>query len=239
MKKILALTMTLILILTLLAGCGNSNDNNGSSSNTGNENGNSPTSTTEEQTTSDIPQKGGFDAEEAAKNFKVTEYKINDRFNYYAVYIVKNTSEFTLDINGKIEAFNGTDIVGAKEGGEYAIPAGKEIVLAYSFDESFSKTEYKFTAQVSSLYKGVTQDLTFTSSTAKNKEILTVTNNGTLDAEFVQATVLFFKNSNLVFLNTAYVSSGDALKPNESKSTEIACSEVYDSIQVFLTGRSK
>ena len=238
MKKTFAFIVILALLIFVLAGCGNLNRKNGGAGNTGSGNGNE-SSTSEKQATSGTPKKGGFDAEEAAKNFQVTEYKINDQFKYYVVYVVKNTSDVTLDINGKIEAFNGDTIVGAKEGGDYAVPAGKEVVLAYSFDESFSKTEYKFTAQVSSLYKGVTQDLNFTSSTAKNKEIITVTNNGALDAEFVQATVLFFKNSELVFLKTSYVCAGEALKPGESKSTEISYSETYDSIQVFLSGRAK
>ena len=202
------------------------------------ENNTNENNTAENETNPVIPKDVGFNAEEAAKNFQVTEYKINDKFHYFAVYVVKNTSEVTLDINGNIEAFNGESIIGAEEGGQYAVPPGKEVVLAYSFDESFTETKYKFTAQVSSLYIGVIQDLSFDSNTAKNKEIITVKNNGTHNAEFVQATALFFKNSKLVFLDSTYICNSDVLKPNESKSAEISCYESYDSIQVFLNGRA-
>jgi hypothetical protein len=237
MKKTLSFIITLAMMLTLITGCEDFiNDTNTEAGSTDSANEND--STTEEDPTSSIPKEGGFDAKEAAKNFQVKEYKINDSFNYYAVYVVKNTSDVTLDINGKVETFDGESIVGAKEGGEYAVPAGQEIVLAYSFDESFTKTEYEFTAQVSSLFKGVTQDLSFTSTTAKDKEIITVTNNGTLNAEFVRATVLFFKDSELVFLNTTYVSNSDPLKPDESKSVELSCYEIYDSIEVYFSGRA-
>ena len=237
MKKI-AVAMLAIVLMVVVSSCSFIKDSDMLSNKKTSPPNEIENSTTEDQTTPIIKKDNSFDAAEVAKNFQVTEYKINDQFHYFAVYVVKNTSEFTLDINGNIEAFNGENIIGAKEGGEYAVPAGKDIVLAYSFDESFTEAKYKFTAQVSSLYVGVTQDLSIDSTSAKNKEIIKVTNNGTHDAEFVQATVLFFKNSKLVFLNSKYICAGDNLKPNESKSAEVSCSISYDSISVFLTGRA-
>lgn len=87
-------------------------------------------------------------------------------------------------------------------------------------------------------YVSVTQDLIFESSAAKDKEIVTVTNNGSIPAIYVEAHVLFFSGDVLVDYSSAFFSDNDyELKPGKSITEEVRCWEPYDSFLIVLTDR--
>lgn len=68
---------------------------------------------------------------------------------------------------------------------------------------------------------------------------VTVTNNGTYPAQFVEAYALFFdSNSNVVYSNSGYVTDNDSeIKPGATLSEQIDAYKSFDSVKVYFTGR--
>lgn len=145
-----------------------------------------------------------------------------------------------MEISGSLKTFDASGaLLGAKSTSEEAVAPGTETLLVFMLDEQFAKTEYEITVEEETWYTCVTQDLTYESSTAKKKEVMTVTNNGSIPAEFVEGLVLFFSGDKLVGYSSTYFTDNDSeLKPGKSITKEISCYETYDSFLVFFTGRA-
>ena len=72
----------------------------------------------------------------------------------------------------------------------------------------------------------------------KKKEIVSVTNNGTEAAEFVEGYALFFEGDTLVDFEDAYFTDDDSeIKPGKTITKELECSKNYDSVKIYFTGR--
>jgi len=238
-----AFLLILVFALTLLTACTNENNKNNGENNT-------PTSQGENKTDKDddnegkdtkASQKKLFDAEEIAKNLNVKQYSFSDSRKSHVFLVVENTSEYTLVINASITALDSSgNPLGAKDSGDNDVPPGQKTLLGASFDDKFDKIEYEFSVAEERLYKPVTQDLSYKSTTATKKEVVTITNNGENDAEFVQGHMLFFKGDTLVWYDMSYFTDVDSqIKAGKSLSKELTCSQAYDSTIFVITGRSK
>jgi hypothetical protein len=186
-----------------------------------------------------VDSKNDFDAEGIAKALEVIQRKY--RYSYFTgvILIVKNTSDFTLEISAELETFaaNGR-ILAHKSSTVNAVGAGQMTILDFSLDEDFAVSKYKLSVVPEKYYKSVTQDLTYTYSSAKNKEIITVTNNGNIPAEFVRGNVIFLKNEIIVYMDQESFTDNDfELKPGKSITKEAYCSEEYDSFIIIFAGR--
>ena len=128
--------------------------------------------------------------------------------------------------------YNGTDAE------EYAFEKGTKTMVYFSLDEKFVRTEYEIIVSEEDYFECVVSDLSYETVTAKHKEIVSVTNNGSEPAEFVQVYVLFFKGEKVVEIDHAYYTDDDfELKPGKTMTKELECYEDYDSVQIFLMGR--
>ena len=105
-------------------------------------------------------------------------------------------------------------------------------------DEKFARMEYELSVKEEKYYDCVISDLSYESVSAKDKEIVSVTNNGSEAAEFVEVYALFFKEGKIVdFDSTYFVDDDYELKPGKTITEELHCYEDYDSVEFFLTGR--
>ena len=196
----------------------------------------------EDPTDTDTPDKrptGSFDEEKVISQLEVTEYSYKSSGWYYAFLAIKNNSEFDISVSVDVK-FYGKDgeLIGAKHGEQEAFESGTEILMYFMPDEAYDKMEYELTVSEEDWYECVVSDLTYESVTAKNKEIVSVTNNGTEAAEFVEGSALFFKGDKVVGFSWTYFTDDDSeLKPKKTITQELDCYDKYDSVKFFFTGR--
>lgn len=214
-----------------------------------------PTTNADEQTEEKTPQtesedittqpattgieKGSFDAEEVISQLEVTTYSYSSRYYEYAFLEITNNSEFDLDVSAEVKFYDASgNLVGAKSGSQEAFQQGTSILMYFMPDESFATMDYELSASEEEWYDCVVADLSYESTPAKDKEIVSVTNNGTKAAEFVQAYILFFNGDKIVGFDWTYFTDDDSeLKPGKTITEEMDCYESYDSYKIFFTGR--
>lgn len=185
---------------------------------------------------------GGGSKTDYSRQVRVmNEYSYTNSLGKELLYlIVQNDSNKTLDISANVKALNTAGhLVGAKTDSEKCVPAGEKTILSFSFDEPYSKIEYVLDASVSR-YTPVIQNLSYVSQSALDKEIVTVTNNGNVVANFVKVHCLFFDGDELVYYNSSYFTDSDyELKPGKEITKELRSYSDYDSTVIILTGRGK
>lgn len=182
---------------------------------------------------------GKFDEETVLSQLEVAEYSYSNDFWNYSFLVIKNNSEYTLDISASTKYYDASGaLVGAKENEEMAVGSGSEICLYFMPDEKYAKMEYELSVNETEWYESVTQDLSYETVAAKDKEIVSVKNNGSKAAEFVQVYALFFNGENAVGFNSSYFTDDDSeLKPGKTITKELDCYEDYTSVRFFIAGR--
>lgn len=181
---------------------------------------------------------GKFDEEAVLSKLEVTKYSYSVRSFHYAFLVIKNNSEFDLDISAEMKFYNDGNLVGSRSTSQEAVEAGTETILWTMPDEAFTDIEYTLEAKEESIYECVISDLSYETTSAKKKEIVSVTNNGTEAAEFVAGYALFFEGDTLVDFDDTYFTDDDSeIKPGKTITEELKCSQNYDSVKIYFTGR--
>lgn len=182
---------------------------------------------------------GKFDEKTVLSQLEVTEYSFSTDFWNYSVLVIKNNSEFDLSISASTKYYNSAGaLVGAKENEESPVASGSEVCLYFMPDEKYAKMEYELSVEEEEWFESVVHELSYESSPAKNKEIVSVKNNGKEAAEFVEVYALFFNGDKPVALSSSYFTDDDSeLKPGNTITKELDCYEDYTSVRFFLTGR--
>ena len=182
---------------------------------------------------------GSFDEDEVLSKLDVSEYSFSNDFWNYSLLTIKNNSEYTLEISAATKYYDAEgNLVGAKDSSESAVGSGEEILLYFMPDEKYAKMEYELSVSEDEWCESAVSDLRYESVSAKNKEIVSVTNNGNRAAEFVEVYAVFFNGDTPVGLESWYFTDDDSeLKPGKTITKEMECYEDYTSVRYFLTGR--
>lgn len=131
------------------------------------------------------------------------------------------------------------NLIGAESNEVYAFEAGTETLPSFNADEEFASMTYELTIEQEDYYDCVVSDLNYETVSAKEKEIVSVTNTGKKAADFVEGYMLFFKDGKIVdFTTTYFVDNDDELKAGKAITKEMECYEEYDSFLLFFTGRA-
>ena len=180
-----------------------------------------------------------FNADEVLPLLKVTEYSYDTGFWHYAFLVIENTSNFNIKVTANVKFYNeANELIGAQSADQDAFEKGTKIVLYFMPDEVYTRMEYELSVREEDFYDCVVSNLSFESVSAKNKEIVSVTNNGSEEADFVEGYALFFKEDKVVgFDSTYFIDDDDELKAGKTITKEINCYDEYDSVQFFFTGR--
>lgn len=201
------------------------------------ENGNSVPAVSPAKST---PANGGeFDSAAIVEALEVEEYFFEGSYGGPSIFmLITNTSEYTLSISANYMVYGPNKaLIGAKDANASTVPAGEIAFLEFRFDEKFSSGNCEISVSEEKWNVPASQNLSFTSSKAKEKEIITVTNNGDISVHFVTADILFFKGEDVVEREYGYFTDPDGeLKPGKSLTQEARCSEDYDKIVVVLSG---
>lgn len=247
------------MVVMIFCGCGVPNNSSESNSISDSENETTtkqsiiPKNTTEDNTAEtskdskpdeniEINNSGNaFDSELIASELSAEIYSYKSSTGRYnVILVVKNTSQFTINISANLRTFdNSGNMLSAKSDSVSAIPPETETILTFLLDEAFSDVEYDFEVKKGS-YIGVIKNLTYTHNSAKNKEVISITNNGDISARFVKAHLLFFMGNELVYYNSSYFTDSDSeIKSGKTISDEVSCRYDYDGFMIFLTGYGK
>ncbi len=180
-----------------------------------------------------------FNEKEVLSQLEVTAHSFSNDYWNYSFLIIKNNSPYTLEISAATKYYDAAgNLVGAKDSGESAVGSGSEICLYFMPDERYATMEYDISVKEDEWYESAVGDLTYESVTAKDKEIVSVTNTGTRPAEFVEAYAIFFNGDTPVGFETTYFTDDDSeLKPGKTITKEMDCYEDYTSVKFFFTGR--
>ena len=89
-------------------------------------------------------------------------------------------------------------------------------------------------------YLPVLSDLSVVANVNDKNVTLSATNNGTYNAQFVEAYGLFFDaDNNLIYVDSGYIVDDDSeIKAGDTISKQLNCNGLYTDLQIFLTGRS-
>lgn len=180
-----------------------------------------------------------FDESKVLEQISIEEFTYSPGGWYYAFLILKNNSAFNISVSANVDFFDAKEnLIGTENAEQEAFEAGSEIIMYFMPDEDFKRIEYELSVSEEDWYKCVRSDLSYETTDAKNKTILSVTNNGDEPADFVQGSVLFFKGDSVVGFGQAYFTDDDfELKSGKTIKKEIDCYDKFDSYKVFLTGR--
>jgi hypothetical protein len=97
--------------------------------------------------------------------------------------------------------------------------------------------ECEFAASDESYYSPIVSSLVMEVSPAKEKAVISVTNNGDKPAQFVKFTAIFFKGDKPVYIEWGYCVDDDSeIKPGKTQRSEATSFEKFDSVKVYLTG---
>ncbi len=166
-------------------------------------------------------------------------YNYSTKYYNYIFLEITNNSEYDICLSANVKFYNGDALVGAKGDTQYAFEAGTQRLLTFSVDEEVTEISSNYTAKQEDFYSCVDSTLSYETVSAKNKEIVTVTNNGDKTAEFVRGDILFFNGDILVDHGFAFFNGNDfKLNPGTSISKEISCYEPYTSVKFYISSRS-
>lgn len=175
-------------------------------------------------------------------SLSITDYYYESRFGLsYHILEITNNSPRTIEISINETGLNEKgDVIGASSTSVDDLPSGCTIFLKNIFLNVSGIKHFNTTIQTKEekYYVPVLQNIEVSTSNLGDKVIVTAKNNGTLAAEFPEATAIFMKNGKVVDVSSTYLTDSDyELKPNASITEQIETYTDYDSVSVHLTAR--
>ena len=231
MKKI----FICVIALLLFAGC--SQGEKSSTGNTGATGGGSVSVDVKKK----LENKPKFDSKKMLEGLETTAYTWNTKYDNCLALVVKNNSSMDCELNVSV-SFKDTDgnLLGVKEDSVNAFGKNGEICFVFDNEEAFASYEYEYSVDELDYYEAVNADLTCEATPAKDKIIVSVTNNGSKIAEWVTATALFMQGDQVVDSSYGYVGDSDSeIKPGNKSTEEIHCFEDFDNVKVYLSGSAE
>ena len=180
----------------------------------------------------------GFDAGEVISELGVTEYLFGNEWSYYAVLVIANPSDYTIELSANVQFYNADNaLVGAQSEDSCFIESGTEAVMVFWLDEEADHMDYEFAVLETDTRYRTISGLSYESTTAADKEVVSVTNNLDEPLEYVDGMALFFKDGELVhFSGCEFVDVDGEQEPGKTLVSEALCYDEYDSVQFFFTG---
>ncbi len=158
-------------------------------------------------------------------------------------YIVSSHADVPVSIDGNATAYDaGGNVVGAATGSIEVLGPDESSLIVFYFDsvEGIDRVDCSLSYDTDTYYTPVLANLSLEQTINDNNLTVVATNQGDVNAQFVEAYALFFDaGGNIVSYNSAYLTDGDSeIKPGASLSAQLDAYESFDHVECFLTGRS-
>ena len=182
--------------------------------------------------------KSAFNSDAILDKIVTTAYTWNSKYDNCLALVIKNTSTLDCELNAEVSFKDAEgNLLGVKEDTVYAFGVGGEVCLVFDNEEPFESYEYEYSVKELEYYGAVDSNLKCEAVPAKDKLIVSVTNNGSEVAEFVTATALFMSGDKVTGYSRTYVGDDDSeIKAGSKETDEIHYYEEFDEAKVYLSG---
>ncbi len=176
-------------------------------------------------------------------DFDVQEYLYENSIGDSLYFLVlRNNSDKTVGISINMTAYDASEnVIGADSSDVDVIGSGETSIAMFYFDsvKGIDHVKYSMGFDTSPYYSSVISDLESVNSINDKNVVVTVTNNGTQAAQFVEAYALFLdSDGNVVYYDSTYVTDGDSeIKPGATLSKQLTAYNSFDTVEVYFTGR--
>ena len=177
------------------------------------------------------------------RDFSVAEYPYEslDSSNYYLV--IKNNSSKSVGLSINMTAYDSDGrTIGAADGSITVLGSGETSIASFYFEyvTGIDHVSYTMSIDTSPLYVPVLKDLSVYESVNGKNVIISVKNNGSKSADFVQAYVLFFNESGkVVDSETMYFTDSDyEIKPGATITEQVSTYATFSTVKCYYTGRA-
>jgi hypothetical protein len=166
-------------------------------------------------------------------DFTVKEYLYDNSYGSTSYYlaITNNSSEIVaIDGNGTAKDSEG-NVLGADNMSIDVLAPGETTIDYFHFSN---------VSGVASYYSPIIGDLSIDESINNSNVILSITNNGNVAADFVQAYAIFLDSSdNVVSVDSCYITDDDyEIKAGATLSGQLDCRKSFDHVDIYLSGRA-
>ena len=179
------------------------------------------------------------------EDFEVTGFPFENSIgNSLFFVIVKNNSEAVVTVDGNATAKDsGGNPLGADSMSIDVLGPGETSVGYFYFNNvsGVEAVDYQLSYSRQTYYQPVIANLDVSQVLNDKNVTVTVTNNGEINAQFVEAHALFFDASDKVIsYNSTYITDSDSeIKPGATLSAQLDLyGKSYDHVDVYFTGRS-
>ena len=178
------------------------------------------------------------DANELVHLFETIEYNWEYYNSYYAALEITNNSNYDVRLSITVQFLDSNgNIVGISQDEFFAFGSKCTILAVFSNDIEYEIINYIFDLKYEDYFISVLADLKTEASIVGDKAILSVTNNGEHEADFVEYYILFFKSGAPVYSKKGYCMDMDnMIKPNRTEYKEVESYVDFDEIKVFTVG---
>jgi hypothetical protein len=175
-------------------------------------------------------------------DFIVKEYLYDDSYGSTSYYLaITNNSSEIVAINGNATAKDSNGNVLGADKMSIDVLAPDETTIGYFCFSNVSgveSVEYSLSYSEADYYSPIIGDLAIDESINNSNVILSITNNGNVAADFVQAYAIFLDEAdNVVYVDWSYITDDDnEIKAGATLSSQLDCRETFDHVDVYLTG---
>lgn len=158
--------------------------------------------------------------------------------------IVTNNSQATVEVNGNATAKDAAEnAIGAGSMSIDVLGPGETSIDYFYFDgvKNISSVDYQLSYTPAKYYQPIIGNLAVQQILNDKNVTVTVTNEGDINAQFVQAHALFFDAAgNVIAYSSSYITDNDSeIKPGATRSAQLDIyGKDYDHAEVYFTGRS-
>jgi hypothetical protein len=177
-------------------------------------------------------------------DFTVKEYLYDNSYGSTSYYlaITNNSSEIVaIDGNGTAKDSEG-NVLGADKMSIDVLAPGETTIDYFHFSNvsGVASVEYSLSYSEASYYSPIIGDLSIDESINNSNVILSITNNGNVAADFVQAYAIFLDSSdNVVSVDSCYITDDDyEIKAGATLSGQLDCRKSFDHVDIYLSGRA-
>ena len=176
-------------------------------------------------------------------DFTLTEYSLENGYgDTYWILVVENGSEYDVEVTVNATAYDREDnVLGAgKSSIDVVGPGQTSLCYLYFTDvEDMASVRYQLFYDTDLYYDDVLYGLSAQTNISGRDVDVSVTNNGSDPAEFVEAYVLFFNDADeLVYADYAYFTDDDyEIKCGDTITKQLSAYVSFSYVEVYLSGR--
>lgn len=178
------------------------------------------------------------------EDFQIVEKSYESSFGDTMWYlIVTNNSEYDVGFSANGVAYDGNgNIIGADDASIDILGTGQTSICYFYFDSvpEIDHIDYTCSYETDTYYTDVIHNLSSQITINDANVVVSVTNEGTEEAEFVQAYALFLDGQgNIVGQDNTYVTDNDSeIKPGATITKQLTVYEqAFGTVEVYFTGR--